>query len=352
MFRKITKRHWTILIVSILIIAFIIFVVPVALPLILALLTALALNPLVHFFANKTRLKRSTSAILVFLMSMIILIVFGTLIVTSTISQVAHFVDGVPEYINRLNILYLNVEQNFYQYSKGLPSDLVLQITNSFEENLTNLSNFINEKITLDNVAKLFAKIPELLISLVVYLIALFLFMLELPQLQATFYNLLTEETERKVRFMNKRLSSVFFGFFKAQFLLSLLIFGASLIGLFIIMPEVAFVMALVIGLIDFIPIIGSIIILGPWAIFMFLSGDTVLGTKLAILAIILLALRRIMEPKLMGKHIGLSPLATLIAMFLGLKLLGIFGFILGPLLVIAYTSARDAGIITWNPKI
>ena len=176
--------------------------------------------------------------------------------------------------------------------------------------------------------------------------------MLELPTLKVKMYQAFTKETARKVTFMNKRLASVFLGFFKAQFLVSLVIFGVSLIGLLFIFPDLAFIMSIIIWIIDLIPIIGSIIILGPWALFMFLAGDTIIGTKLAILAIILLALRRIIEPKLMGQHIGLSPLATLISMFIGLKLLGLFGFILGPLLVIAFTSAKEAGIIRWKVKI
>src|SRR5699024_2396242 len=113
-------------------------------------------------------------------------------------------------------------------------------------------------------------------------------------QLKRQFYSILTKETAKKVRFMNDRLANVFLGFFKAQFLVSLIIFITSLLGLLIIVPEVAFVMSLIIWIIDLIPIIGSIIILGPWSVFMFLSGDTVLGIKLAILAIVLLALRRI----------------------------------------------------------
>src|SRR5699024_3611940 len=116
--------------------------------------------------------------------------------------------------------------------------------------------------------------------------------------------------------------------------------------------PKVALIMSLIIWVIDLIPIIGSIIVLGPWALFMFLSGNIEMGIKLTILSVILLIIRRTVEPKLMEHHIGLSPLATSIAMFLGIKLLGILGFILGPLFVIAFTSAKEAGIIKWNVKI
>lgn len=340
------------LIIALLIILVLIFIVPIAVPLIVALLTALILNPVVKFFSQKTKLNRQLSVGIVFFLFLILVGGLGFYIITLSITQIIHFVEDVPKYINQLNNIYIGLETDFRQYSKNLPADFVRQVTASFEENITNLTNIIKEKITLDHIAQLFAKIPEFLIALVVYLIALFLFMLELPQLKKKFYNLLTRETARKVRFMNNRLASVFLGFFKAQFLVSLVIFITSLIGLLIIVPEVAFVMSLIIWIIDLIPIIGSIIILGPWSLFMFLSGDVTTGVKLAILAIILLALRRIVEPKLMGQHMGLSPLVTLIAMFLGLKLMGIFGFILGPLLVIAYTSAKEAGFIKWNPKI
>jgi predicted PurR-regulated permease PerM len=110
--------------------------------------------------------------------------------------------------------------------------------------------------------------------------------------------------------------------------------------------------MSIIIWIIDFIPIIGSIVILGPWALFHLLTGDLAMGTQLAILAAVLLIIRRTVEPKVMGTHIGLSPLATLIAMYLGLKLIGILGFIIGPLLVIAFNSAKEAGLIRMNFKI
>lgn len=329
-----------------------IFVLPVAIPLVIALLTALLLNPVIKFFQNRLRMSRQTAAIIVFLVFLLTIGTAGTYLVTLSVGQVVHFVEDMPSYLNHLNDLYENVEERIEQYSRSLPPEFVKQITSSFEDNLNNLGNTAKEKITLDNIAQIFAKVPQYLISFIVYLIALFLFMLELPSIKAKIYEMFTKETEQKVSFMNRRLTSVLLGFFKAQFLVSLIIFGSSLIGLLFISPKVAFVMSLVIWIIDLIPIIGSIIILGPWSLFMFLSGDTVLGTKLAILAIILLALRRIIEPKMMGQHLGLSPLATLIGMFLGLKILGIFGFILGPLLIIAYNSAREAGIINWKIRI
>lgn len=276
----------------------------------------------------------------------------GTFIVTKAVAQVVTFVEDVPSYINKVNNIYGKWEDNFEQYGANLPDEFVKQVSDSIETNLKNLSTTVNKTLTIENIAQAFAAVPQYIISFIVYLIALFLFMLELPILKAKSYNMLTKETAKKVTFMNNRLSSVILGFFKAQFLVSLLIFAVSLIGLLIIAPDVAIIMSLIIWVIDLIPIIGSIAILGPWSIIMLLAGDIGVGIQLAVLAIILLAIRRTVEPKVMGKHIGLSPLATLIAMFIGLQLIGILGFILGPLIVIAFTSAKEAEIINWNVKI
>ena len=352
MIRKLTKRHWTLIFLIIAFILILYFILPVSIPLITAFFTALALNPLVRLVQKKSKINRKYSVIVVFLLFIILIGFSGSFIVTKAIGQVVNFVENVPTYANQLNVIYTKWENDFQQYTQSLPPEFFNEVSNSLEENINSLATTIKNVITLDNIAQIFAKVPQYLISFLVYLIALFLFMLEYPMLRSKFYNLLTDKTAEKVSFMNARLADVLLGFLKAQFLVSIIIFIVSLIGLFYITPEVAIIMSLIIWIIDLIPIIGSIIILGPWAVFMFLSGDISMGVELSILAIILLAIRRTVEPKLMGQHMGLSPLATLIAMFLGVKLLGLFGFILGPILVIAFTSAKEAGIIRWNFKI
>ena len=186
----------------------------------------------------------------------------------------------------------------------------------------------------------------------IVFLIALFLFMLDLPDLKVMLFNRLKDSTAEKVRFMFARLNKVIFGFLKAQFLVSCIIFIVSLAALAFIAPEYAIVMSLLIWLIDFIPILGSIIVLTPWFAYEFITGDIVQGTQLAILALVLLIIRRTVEPKVMGTQIGLSPLATLIAMFIGLQLIGFLGFFVGPLIVILFTSAREAGMIKIDFKV
>lgn len=350
--RKLTKRQWTYIIFFIILAVFLYFVLPVSIPLIVALITAMILNPLVKLLQKNKKINRNVSVIIVFLLFVILLGFTGTIIATKAIGQIVIFVERIPAHLNQLYGIYENWEDNFRVYTKDLPPEFVRQVINSIEESLVDLTNIVKERLTIDNIAQIFAKIPEYLISFIVYLIALFLFMIELPALKSNLFSLFTEQTAEKVSFMNKRLADVLLGFLKAQFLVSIIIFIVSLIGLLIIAPDVALLMSIIIWIIDMIPIIGSIVILGPWSLYMFLVGDFVMGVNLAILAIVLLTIRRTVEPKMMGQHMGLSPLATLIAMFIGLKLLGFFGLLIGPLIVIAFTSAKEAGIINFDFKL
>lgn len=352
MFQSITKHQWKLLFLAIGLLVLAYFILPISLPLIFAFVTALILNPTVRFFQQKTKFSRKISITIVFFLFLVLISFAGTFIVTKAITQLVNFVENVPEYFNELNDVYKEWEQDFRTYSENLPAEFVQEVSNSVEDYLSSLSATAKNVITIENITQIFAKVPQYLISFLVYLIALFLFMIELPAVKANLYKPLKPETAKKVSFMGQRLGDVVMGFFKAQFSVSIIIFFVSLIGLLIIIPEVAVIMSLVIWLIDLVPIIGSIAILGPWALFLLMTGDTALGVKLGVLAIVLLGIRRIVEPKVMGQQIGLSPLATLISMFLGIKLLGLFGFIIGPIILITLKSATEAGIIKTGIKI
>ncbi|OEH93919.1 sporulation integral membrane protein YtvI [Bacillus solimangrovi] len=347
-----SSRFIIIIVTLAIIIGISLWVLPNAVPLIIAFITALILDPLVRLATRRLNIKRSLAVLLTFILFLCFLGASSYFIVTKVVTEVVKIGENAPVYINEISDAFSKLEANFSDASEDLPQEFVDEINNQVTVLLSDAKNVLTEYDTVKKLTGIIANIPNYLVSLVVYLIALFLFMIAIPNIKKEFYTFLTPETADKVTFMTSRLSYVISGFFKAQFLVSIIIFIVSFIGLLIIAPEVAFIMSLIIWIIDFIPIIGSIAILAPWSIFHLLTGDIALGTKLAILAAILLIIRRTVEPKVMGHHIGLSPLSTLIAMYLGLKLLGFLGFFIGPVILIAFNSAREAGIIKLNFKI
>lgn len=352
MAKWLNKKVITAVIIIAVLVLISVYILPISVPLIVALITAIFLEPFVGFLQRRFKWQRKPAVITVFIL--FLLIVSGILYwtVTYLIGQVILFTKNVPEYINSLTAIWEEVQNFFFRSTEEMP----VEVVNSFE---TELAGFLESArdwvltiVNYDTVTNLLTGIPSFLVSFIVFLIALFLFMLDLKDLKSMLFRRLKETTAEKVRFMAARLNNVIFGFLKAQFLVSVIIFFVTLIALFFIAPEYALVMSLFIWLIDFIPILGSIIVLTPWFVYQFIIGDVVQGTQLAILALVLLIIRRTVEPKVMGTQIGLSPLATLIAMFIGLQLFGVLGFFIGPLIVILFTSAREAGMIRIDFKI
>ncbi|CAM3088307.1 sporulation integral membrane protein YtvI [Filibacter tadaridae] len=352
MAKWLTKRNFIFAVSIIIFILVLIFIIPVSIPIILALLTALLIDPLVRLTEKKFKWQRKVSVISVFIFILAILASTIYYTVTQLIGRIIQFTKDAPEYFNSLSGVWIDAQSKLFHYTSGMPDDVVIAIKHEFKNIFESIRESILNLLSYEKITALMTEIPNFLVSLIVYIIALFLFMLELPELKKMLFRHFTTSTAEKVRFMILKLNAVIFGFMKAQFLVSLIILAVTFVALLIIVPEYAIVMSLVIWIIDVIPILGSIIVLAPWSLYQFISGDVALGTKLAILAVVLLLIRRIVEPKVMGSQIGLSPLPTLIAMFIGLKLIGFLGFFLGPLIVILFTTAREAGIIKMNFRI
>ncbi|WP_059102711.1 sporulation integral membrane protein YtvI [Shouchella shacheensis] len=327
------------------------FILPVSIPLIAAFVTSLLLLPGVKLLTRRIKLTYQLAVMAVFSLFLLVvgLVTYCLAIIVGT--QGTQFAENLPRYINDLNSAWLSFQHSLSN-NESIPPDFVRAVNQEVTRTLNNIGTSIADLNVISRAASVISSIPGYLVSFLVYVIALFLFLLEMPRLKTILFSYFTEKTKEQVNFMTARLSYVVFGFLKAQFIVSIFIFLVSLIGLLFIAPEVALLMSLIIWIIDFVPIIGSIAVLAPWAIFQFIAGDASTGTQLLILAGVLLVIRRTVEPKVMGTHIGLSPLATLISMYLGLMLFGVIGFVVGPLILIAFTSAREAGIIKMNFKI
>lgn len=125
-------------------------------------------------------------------------------------------------------------------------------------------------------------------------------------------------------------------GWLKAQLKLSALCFGLLTIGFLLLRIPGAPIWAAVISLVDAIPILGTGTVLLPWALIRLFQGQRALALGLAGLYAVTLLSRSLLEPKLVGKHLGLDPLVTLVCLYIGCKLWGIGGIFLSPVLSVA----------------
>lgn len=128
-------------------------------------------------------------------------------------------------------------------------------------------------------------------------------------------------------------------GYLKSQLILMGIAFLILSAGLMFLKVPYFILIAIAISIIDVLPVIGSGIIIVPWSIISFILGNSYLGKGLAVIYIILIITRQVLEPKILGKEIGVRPLYTFLATILGSIILGPVGLILGPLIAVVITS-------------
>lgn len=135
------------------------------------------------------------------------------------------------------------------------------------------------------------------------------------------------------------RLKDTFFSvaasYLKAQLILVGIVFAVLLSGFLLLKVKYAFLLAILTALVDAVPVFGTGTILLPMSIFNFLTGNTPLGWGILILYGVTLLVRQFCEPKILGKSLGIHPLLTVFSLYVGMKLFGIPGLVLGPFFAI-----------------
>lgn len=130
---------------------------------------------------------------------------------------------------------------------------------------------------------------------------------------------------------VTERLSEAGAAYLKTQGILIALVAACCTVGLLFVKPEYALLLGILIAVFDAFPVLGSGLILIPWAVWSGFTGNLLHAAVLATIYIACQVIRELLEPKLLGDKIGLKPVYTLMAMYVGVKLFGIAGFLLGP---------------------
>ncbi len=118
----------------------------------------------------------------------------------------------------------------------------------------------------------------------------------------------------------------------RAYLWLFLITFTELFVGLLILRRKYAIVVALLVAAIDLLPLLGSGIILVPWAIILILDGVLGVGIGMLVLFALISVVRQIVEPRLVGKELGIHPLASLAAMYIGFRIFGFVGMLAAPI--------------------
>ncbi|WP_294515400.1 sporulation integral membrane protein YtvI [uncultured Intestinimonas sp.] len=197
-----------------------------------------------------------------------------------------------------------------------------------------------------DQAAAVFAALPRWGLGLFTTVLATYFSSAGRPALLAFLWRQVPEGRREDVRTGLLHLRNAALGWLRAQGLLTLLTFFLLLAGLFALGVESPLLPAAVTALTDALPVLGAGLVLVPWSVLTALSGDLPMGLGLLGLWGLVMTARSLLEPKLVGLHAGLPPLAALLAMFVGFQALGVVGMVLTPLALMLTKALHDAGLL------
>ncbi len=323
--------------------------VVLTLPFIIAFVLAKLIEPLVVFLNSKLKLPRKIgSAILVFLAvsALVSLVVsLGSRIIDEITYLVSHADDISGQFI-----LFLQNTQDFLNGILGERFSGLFGMQVDFSEIGNNISGYINAYIgpAIEKVLSLVKSLPNILLFTVVLILGTYFISSDNEKISLFLHSLVPEKVSVHLSNVKKDMSKAFFGYVRAQLLLMCITFFECTVGFLVIggtFAKYALLLGLTISIIDMFPVLGTGTVLIPWGIYSLITGDVRVGVSLLILYGICLLVRQLLEPRIVGKQIGLHPLATLMTMYAGLRLIGVFGMILGPVLTLIIKNLADSGV-------
>jgi len=316
------------------------YILPLVLPFLFAYFLAWVVRPATEFLYKKVKIPRiiGGSISLAVLVSVLGagLVYLGNMLIKQAVS----FVRNIPIYLNiladKLDNMCSDCDEIF-----GLAVGSARKMVDD------NIMNII-DKVKTDIIPGMTAKTLNFAIRMIAFagiLLLVFasavLISKEVPEIKKKYEN---AGLYRDISRITIRLADAGIAYMRAQLIIMVFVAACCTTGLVIIGNAYALLIGIIVAILDALPFIGSGMVLIPWSIIMLINGNIFAAAVLFTVYLVCQIIREIAEPRLIGNRIGIRPLYTLISMFIGFKLFGAAGFILGPIgliLIIAILTAK-----------
>ncbi len=313
------------------------FCLPLALPFLLGGALALGADPMVAFLCHRARLPRGAASALgvtgAFCLLLLLLLLLCALILRQLASLVSILPDleaAASEGLSSLSVWALD------RISR-LPGSIGVLLGRSAEDFFSGSSRLLEEafRYALGLTGGLLSHVPDSALILGTAIISSYMISFRLPRIRSWLRERIPRERIQKLLKGVGRIQTVLFGWLKAQAKLMGVTWLILILGLIVLRVPYAPLWAAAVALVDAFPILGTGTVLLPWALVCFLQADTVRAVGLLSIYAVISLTRSVLEPKLVGSHLGLDPLATLAALYAGYQLWGLAGMLLSPILAV-----------------
>ena len=314
------------------------YALPLLLPFIIAWGVAFCLQPPVRLLAKRFGGNRRLSAGLAVTLCVLGIGVVSFLLIGRLISELGGFLSvigssaegGLDGFFERIEVLAERIP-----FLSSIGGDLSELLKESLRGMLSELTSSIPSL-----VGDLLAMLPSFILFVVILIMASYYFAADYDGLTERLTSLMPERARGALERFKERMASAGVQYLRSCLLLALITFVELTVGFLTLGVPYAVSLALVIALVDMLPILGAGTVLIPWAIWEWVSGNGYYAVGILIIFAVVTVVRRFSEPRIISSEIGLSPITTLLSMYIGFRFFGLGGLFLAPLVAVLVLNA------------
>lgn len=318
-------------------------------PFVVAAVIALIANPLVKFLERKVKIVRKAGTAFVIIVVLGLVVLVSYLVIAKLISEMVGFVKTAPEIWETTSSTIKEISVMLNHYFDRMPiglQDWLNGIGETFGADMTVW--FQNTGTPLAESAGNFAKnLPLVIISIIMSILASYLFLAEKDYVVKVIQKIFPAKMQERWNLVYGTMKDAVGGYFKAQFKIMGVVYVILLIGLAILNIRYAFLIALLIAILDFLPFFGTGAVMWPWAVIAFFQNNYKLTIGLVVIWAVSQFVRQLIQPKLVGDSIGLEPIPTLVFLYIGFRVGGAFGLIIAVPVGMIIINLYRAGVFS-----
>lgn len=316
----------------------------VAKPVFVALLIYLLIEPAAKFLNRKLRIKKPVAATISLFLLVLLLFAFIITIGILIFTQLRDFSAKLPGYLEFLQTEANSLIEQYSHLLDNLSPDLVVNLTNYFASLSGTIVKFF-ENIFFSLINSV-GSISSWVITIVLAIVLAFFLSIEIETWERFAKKNTPKTFKNGYYFLKENVLKGIGVWFKAQLKLMTITFILVLIGLLILRVDGALTIAFFAGLLDLLPVLGVSTIFIPWIIYLIVIGDLMMALYLGIIFVIIVVVRQLLEPKITGESLGVSPFIMLSFMLISLAIFGFVGLLLAPILLVTLKSLIDQGYL------
>ena len=326
-------------------------VLGILMPFLLAFIMAWAFNPVIRVLQKRLRMTRKLFSYVLVLVFYALLFILCMAFAEQVVTQLIGLTRSVPTIVAQLQSVYSLLYSEVQELLTLLPAEydpLRTEVIAWVAQAWDWLRNLITRVIgsAVGVTSNIALEVPGFVIFLTVLVLASCIITADFPNLRENIYGYLGAKGKESLRLMGHSFRTAVLGFFRSQLIFALVDMAIILTAFFLIGVPYPLPIALVLAFLDFIPFFGAGTVLVPWGLICLALGFFRMGTQLLLLYLVLYILRRIFEPRVLGGATGFSSLQMLFSMYAGMRLYGVTGLIVAPIVWITGVNFLRTGIL------